>query len=214
MTELRPAQLIFSGELGPRTKSVFFQTMFNLAFASVGTLLSFPLMLLSAAAVRLSSPGPILYRQKRVGQDGGTFTVYKFRSMCVDAEAATGAVWATKDDPRITPVGGVMRKLRLDELPQLFNVLRGEMSIVGPVRSGRNLSRRSPSRSPTTGSGIASTRESPDGRRSTTSTATRWKIRFAKLEYDLYYIKNMSQSLDIYIIFHTVKTMLLTRGAQ
>ena len=214
VAELRPAQLIFSGELGPRTKSVFFQTMFNLAFASVGTLLSFPLMLLSAAAVRFSSPGPILYRQKRVGQDGGTFMVYKFRSMYVDAEARTGAVWATKDDPRITPVGRVLRKLRLDELPQFFNVLRGEMSIVGP-RPER------PEFVQALSEQIPYYRQ----RHCVKPGITGWaQINYKygdtqedtirKLEYDLYYIKNMSQSLDSYIIFHTVKTMLLSRGAQ
>src|SRR5206468_12625465 len=83
-------------------------------------------------AVRLSSAGPVLYRQKRVGMDEVPFILYKFRSMRADAERGTGAVWAVKDDPRVTPVGKVIRKFRLDELPQLFNVLRGEMSIVGP----------------------------------------------------------------------------------
>jgi sugar transferase (PEP-CTERM system associated) len=214
VAELRPAQLIFSGELGPRTKSVFFQTVFNLAFASVGTLLSLPLMLLTAVAVRISSPGPILYRQKRVGQDGVTFTVYKFRSMYVDAEARTGAVWATKDDPRITPIGRVLRKLRLDELPQFFNVLRGEMSIVGP-RPER------PEFVQALSEQIPYYRQ----RHCVKPGITGWaQINYKygdtredtirKLEYDLYYIKNMSQSLDGYIIFHTVKTMLLSRGAQ
>ena len=91
-----------------------------------------PPVLLTALAVRLSSPGPVLYRQVRVGLDGALFTVFKFRSMRADAEAGTGAVWASKDDPRVTPVGRLIRRIRFDELAQLFNVLKGEMSIVGP----------------------------------------------------------------------------------
>lgn len=214
VAELRPAQLIFSGELGPRTKSVLFQTIFNLTFALVGTVLSLPLMLISALAVKFSSPGPVLYRQKRVGQDGAVFTLYKFRSMYVDAEARTGAVWATKDDPRITPVGRILRKLRLDELPQFFNVLRGEMSIVGP-RPER------PEFVQALSEQIPYYRQ----RHCVKPGITGWaQINYKygdshedtirKLEYDLYYIKNMSQSLDSYIVFHTVKTMLLSRGAQ
>src|SRR5260370_12639042 len=89
-------------------------------------------MLLAALAARLSSPGPVLYRQTRVGLDDTLFTVYKFRSMRVDAETGTGPVWAQKDDPRVTTVGRIIRRIRFDELPQLFNVLRGEMSMVGP----------------------------------------------------------------------------------
>ena len=90
-------------------------------------------MALVALAVKLTSPGPVLYHQRRVGQHGRVFTVHKFRSMRQDAEAATGAVWASKDgDPRVTPIGGFLRRTRLDELPQLWNVLVGDMSLVGP----------------------------------------------------------------------------------
>src|SRR5260370_40158554 len=89
-------------------------------------------MALVALAVKLTSPGPILYRQSRVGKNGAPFVVYKFRSMCADAEVETGAVWASKDDPRVTGLGKFLRQVRLDELPQLFNVMRGEMSLVGP----------------------------------------------------------------------------------
>jgi Bacterial sugar transferase len=132
LRELRPSQLIYSGEIGPRPQDVAYQRIINSVVATVGLLLGSPFMLLTAIAVRLSSPGPILYRQVRVGLNGQPFTLYKFRSMRADAEAATGAVWASKDDPRITPVGKVIRRIRFDELPQLFNVLKGEMVIVGP----------------------------------------------------------------------------------
>ena len=130
--ELRPSQLIYSGELGPRMQTLVVQTISSRLFSAIGLVLALPIMLLTALAVRLSSPGPILYRQVRVGLDGELFTLYKFRSMRADAEAQTGAVWASRDDPRITKVGKIIRKLRFDELPQLVNGLIGNMSIVGP----------------------------------------------------------------------------------
>src|SRR5450432_2551192 len=133
LKELRPSQLIFSGELGPRPQNLVIQRVSNAAVAVIVLIVSFPIAVLTALAVRVSSPGPILYRQVRVGLDGALFTVYKFRSMRVDAEAATGAVWAVKDDPRVTGVGRFIRQVRFDELPQLYNVLKGEMSIVGPL---------------------------------------------------------------------------------
>jgi exopolysaccharide biosynthesis polyprenyl glycosylphosphotransferase len=94
--------------------------------------LASPVMLLAALAVKLTSPGPVLFRQERVGRDNRTFTIYKFRTMRVDAEKHTGPVWATKDDPRRTPIGAFLRKTSIDELPQFFNVLLGNMSLVGP----------------------------------------------------------------------------------
>lgn len=95
-------------------------------------ILSLPLLLLIAFLVRVTSKGPVIYRQERVGKDGNNFTMLKFRTMSQDAEKGTGAVWARQNDPRVTPVGGILRQTHLDELPQLFNVLIGEMSIVGP----------------------------------------------------------------------------------
>ncbi len=132
LKEIRPSQLIFSGELGPRPRNLVYQRLLNMAVAGIGLVVSSPIMLLTALAVRVSSSGPVLYRQTRVGLNDALFTVYKFRSMRLDAEAATGAVWAQKDDPLVTSVGQVIRRIRFDELPQLFNVLKGEMSIVGP----------------------------------------------------------------------------------
>jgi lipopolysaccharide/colanic/teichoic acid biosynthesis glycosyltransferase len=164
--------------------------------------------------VKLSSPGPVLLRQKRVGMNGEPFTLYKFRSMYEDAEAQTGAVWAVKDDPRITPVGRWLRRIRLDELPQLFNVIRGEMSIVGPR----------PERPEFVGvlqEKIPYYRQ----RLCVKPGVTGWaqinhkygdtvEDAITKLEYDLYYIKNLAWSLDAYILFHTAKIILLRRGAQ
>jgi sugar transferase (PEP-CTERM system associated) len=214
LKELRPSQLIYSGELGPRRQNVIYQTLANLAGALIGILLSFPLMLLTALAVRLNSPGPILYRQVRVGINGAPFTLYKFRSMRANAEAATGAVWAMQNDPRVTAVGRVIRKIRFDELPQLFNVLRGEMSIVGPRPERPEFVKALTERIPYY-----------TQRHCVRPGITGWaQINYkygdtledtiCKLEFDLYYIKNMSFSLDTYIVFHTIKAMLLSRGAQ
>jgi sugar transferase (PEP-CTERM system associated) len=214
LKEIRPSDLIFSGELGPRRQNLFYQRLSNMAVAAIGLVLSFPIMLLTALAVKLSSPGPALYRQVRVGLDGTLFTVYKFRSMRVDAEAGTGAVWAQKDDPRVTRVGRVIRAIRFDELPQLFNVLKGEMSIVGP-RPER------PEFVKALNEQIPYYRQRHCVRPGITGWAQiNYKYgdtledTITKLEYDLYYIKNMSLALDNYIIFHTLKAMLLSRGAQ
>jgi sugar transferase (PEP-CTERM system associated) len=212
--ELRPSQLIFSGELGPRPASLFFQNILNYICSIACALLTLPIMAMVAIAVKVTSRGPILYRQSRVGKNGEVFVVYKFRSMRVDAEAATGAVWASKDDPRITPIGKWLRRLRLDELPQLFNVLRGEMSLVGP-RPER------PEFVKTLSEKIPYYRQ----RHCVKPGITGWaqinhkygdtlEDTVTKLEYDLYYIKHISPSLDLYIIFHTLKTMILSRGAQ
>ena len=212
--ELRPSQLIYSGELGPRRHTLLYQVMTNAVIAIIGIIVAFPLMLLTALAVRFSSPGTVLFRQTRVGRNNAPFTLYKFRSMYVNAESETGAVWAAKDDPRVTPVGRVIRKTRIDELPQLFNVLKGEMSIVGP-RPER------PEFVKALSEQIPYYRQRHCVRPGITGWA---QINYkygdtledtvTKLEYDLYYIKNMSLSMDIYIIFHTVKAMLLSRGAQ
>jgi sugar transferase (PEP-CTERM system associated) len=212
--ELRPSQLIYSGELGPRTQTLIVQTVANRVISAVGLVVAMPVMLLTALAVKISSPGPVLYRQVRVGLDGELFTVYKFRSMRADAEAGTGAVWATKDDPRTTKVGKIIRKLRFDELPQLVNGLIGNMSIVGP-RPERPEFVHSLSEK------IPYYRQRHCVRPGITGWAQiNYKYgdtledTITKLEYDLYYIKNMSFRLDTYIIFHTVKAMLLSRGAQ
>jgi sugar transferase (PEP-CTERM system associated) len=212
--ELRPSQLIYSGEFGPRRRILIYQNITNTALAAIAVLVSAPLMLLTALAVRFSSAGPILYRQVRVGMDGVPFTLYKFRSMRSDAEVGTGAVWAQKNDPRVTSVGRFIRRIRFDELPQFFNVLKGDMSIVGP-RPER------PEFVKILAEKIPYYRQRHAVRPGITGWAQinykygdTFEDTIAKLEYDLYYIKNMSWTLDTYIIFHTAKAMLLSRGAQ
>lgn len=212
--DLRPSNLVFSSELGPSATSVSLQSIYSFVFALVGALLTFPLMLLAALLVRITSRGPVLYRQTRVGKNDRLISVLKFRSMYVDAEARTGAIWATRNDPRITPVGRYLRKFRIDELPQFWNILRGDMSFIGP-RPERPEFVQSLSEK------IPFYRQ----RHCVKPGLTGWaqinhkygdtvEDTITKLEFDLYYIKHISLALDIYIILNTLKTVILGRGAQ
>jgi sugar transferase (PEP-CTERM system associated) len=212
--QLRPSQLIFSRELGPRPSRLKLQLIYSTLFGAVGLIVATPIMLLVGIAVRLTSPGPALYSQRRVGIHGKPFMVYKFRSMREDAEAGTGAVWASKNDPRVTRFGQFIRKTRLDELPQLFNVVKGEMSIVGP-RPERpefvtTLSEQIPffPHRHCVRPGITGWAQINHKYGDTLADS------ITKLEYDLYYIKNLSPVFDFYIMFQTVKVMLLSRGSQ
>jgi exopolysaccharide biosynthesis polyprenyl glycosylphosphotransferase len=180
----------------------------------VGGLLTSPLMFITSFAVRLSSRGPVLYRQRRVGLDGRPFTLYKFRSMYVDAEARTGAVWATKDDPRITPVGKWLRRLRLDELPQFWNVIRGDMTIVGPRPERPEFVELLAQQIPYYRQRLAVKPGITGWAQINHKYGDTQLDAMIKLEYDLYYIKHIAPALDFYIIFHTIKVMLLSRGAQ
>ena len=212
--DLRPSQIIFSQELGPQPRSVQLQAIYSWVIGLVALILLAPLMLVVALLIRITSPGPALFGQTRVGLNGKLFTVYKFRSMYRDAEARTGAVWATKDDPRITPLGKWLRLLRIDELPQLINVIKGEMSVVGPRPERpefvKILNEQIPfyAQRHCVKPGITGWAQINHKYGDTLEDSLR------KLEYDLYYIKNLAVSLDAYIIFHTMKIMLLGRGAQ
>jgi lipopolysaccharide/colanic/teichoic acid biosynthesis glycosyltransferase len=170
-----------------------------------------PLVML---AVKLSSPGPVLYKQKRVGRGGGTFYCYKFRTMRQDAEADTGATWATDNDPRITRVGKFLRSSRLDEIPQLWCVLKGDMHFVGPR----------PER-PEFVAMLTEKIRYYGVRHMVRPGITGWaqvmykygnteKDALEKLQYDLFYIKNASPALDLWIMFQTIKIVVLGRGAQ
>ena len=172
-----------------------------------------PIMLLAALAVRFESPGPVIYSQRRVGLFGKTFTVFKFRSMRNDAEK-NGAVWATKSDPRVTKVGKFIRKTRIDELPQLWNVLKGEMSLIGP-RPERpefveELEKEIPfySLRHAVKPGVTAWAQVCYPYGSSVDDSRR------KLEYDLYYAKNMSLLLDIKIVLKTIGVILFPKGAR
>ena len=213
LENLRPSWLIFSSGFNKTRMLSVGKRLIDITAATLGFLLSLPLLIAVAVAVRVTSPGPVLYSQRRVGKDGHIFVMYKFRSMRQDAEAKTGAVWATVGDSRITPVGRFLRRMRLDELPQLWNVLIGEMSLVGPR----------PER-PEFVSDLTRTIPFYGQRHVAKPGLTGWaQVRYiygastedaiVKLQYDLFYIKHLSLWLDISIILRTIKIVLLGRGA-
>jgi len=212
--DLRPSQLIFMADLGPRPQSEFLQGVYSFGLALFGFLVASPVMLLVALAVRMTSPGPMLYRQVRAGKDGANFTLFKFRSMYQDAEAKSGAVWASKNDPRVTPLGRWLRRLRLDELPQLINVLRGEMVIVGPRPERPEFVKVLVDQIPFYHQRLAVKPGITGWAQINHKYGDTLEDTLLKLEYDLYYIKNLNMTLDLYIMFQTAKVMLLSRGAQ
>lgn len=177
--------------------------------AIVGLVLSAPISLLAAIAVKFDSPGPVLYRQVRSGLDGEPFTVVKFRTMTVDAEKESGAVWASHQDVRVTRVGKVLRKTRIDEIPQLWNILMGTMSLVGP-RPERPIFIES------LACEISFYRERllvPPGLTGWAQVMYPYAASIdssrRKLQYDLYYIKHMGMFLDVLILLRTIKTILV-----
>ncbi len=188
--------------------------VFDVVSSSVLLILAAPVMLLTAVVIRLDSPGPVLYRQERVGLGGRSFQCIKFRSMRTDAEKDGVARWATKNDSRITRVGAFIRKTRIDELPQLFSVLAGEMSMVGPR--------------PERPSFVAQLREQIpyyDLRHTVKPGLTGWaQVRYAygasledarkKHQFDLYYVKNNSVLLDLQVLIETVSVVLFREGAH
>lgn len=211
---LYPSWLIFAD--GFRF-SAFFRMLrrgLNFAMALAGTVLSLPLLPFVVLAVKLDSPGPALYRQQRVGRGGVVFYCYKFRTMRVDAEADTGATWATDDDPRITRVGKFLRSSRLDEIPQLWCVLKGDMHFVGPRPERPEFVEWLSKEIPYYGvrhvvrPGITGWAQVQYKYGNTLEDARE------KLQYDLFYIKNASLGLDLLIMFQTIKIVLLGRGAQ
>lgn len=212
--EMRPSRLVYSSDLGPRKDSLFWHSLYSLPIAILLLVLFSPVMLITAIIVKLTSPGPIFHRQHRVGLNGSVFTVYKFRSMYVDAEARTGPVWAKKDDPRITGPGKWIRRFRIDEFPQLFNVLRNDMALVGPRPERPEFVKSLNEHIPYY-----------NYRHCVKPGITGWaQINYKygdtledaimKLEYDLYYIKNLTIWLDFYVIFQTLKVMLFSETAQ
>jgi sugar transferase (PEP-CTERM system associated) len=212
--QLYPSWLIFAE--GFRF-SGFFRLVrrgLNFLVALVGTVISLPLLPFIVLAVKLDSPGPVLYRQQRVGRRGEIFYCYKFRTMRVDAEADTGATWASDDDPRITRVGKILRSSRLDEIPQLWCVLKGDMHFVGPRPERPEfvewLSREIPYYGVrhVVRPGITGWAQVQYKYGNTLEDARE------KLQYDLFYIKNASLGLDLLIMFQTIKIVLLGRGAQ
>ena len=208
---MRPSWLIFSGRGRQARLSGVARALMHRGVALVGAIVSLPIALLTAVLIKLESPGPALYKQERVGQNGRPFTIMKFRSMRVDAER-NGPVWAQTGDDRTTRVGRVIRKIRVDEIPQFWNILKGEMNFVGPRPERPHFVAQ-----------LAEEIPFYEQRHLIPPGLTGWaQIKYPygssiedarqKLQYDLYYIKNQSLVLDAVILFETVKTILFGRG--
>jgi len=210
---LRPSWLIFTGRRRRAKIAELSRSLVHWLVALLGAILSLPLVLLTAVLIKLESRGPVFYKQERVGKNGRAFVLMKFRSMRVDAEQ-DGPVWASKGDARTTRVGRIIRKIRIDEIPQFWNILKGEMSFVGPR----------PER-PHFVSQLAEEIPFYEQRHLIAPGLTGWaQIKYPygasiedarqKLQYDLFYIKNQGLILDAIIMFETIKIILFGRGAQ
>ncbi|MFN8060108.1 MAG: TIGR03013 family XrtA/PEP-CTERM system glycosyltransferase [Vicinamibacterales bacterium] len=210
---LRPSWLIFSAGFRKSGWLTGSKRAIDVLLATLGLVLSAPLLLVIAAAVKLTSTGPALYSQTRVGQHGQLFTIRKFRSMRTDAESTTGAVWAKKNDDRVTPIGRWLRRARLDELPQLLNVLRGDMSFVGPRPERPEFVRDLTKEIPFYGQRHVVKPGLTGWAQVSYTYGASVEDALEKLQYDLFYIKHLSLALDAFIIFRTIKTVVLRQGA-
>jgi exopolysaccharide biosynthesis polyprenyl glycosylphosphotransferase len=210
---IRPKALLFAKGFNKHNfLEIRVSRAFAIALSFLGLILCMPLLLVVALAIRIESEGPILFRQERVGRDGAVFNILKFRSMRMNAEKSNSPQWASINDPRVTRVGSIIRKLRIDEIPQLVNILRGDMNFVGPR----------PER-PYFVDMLKDQIPYYNLRHSLLPGLTGWAQvcypygasiddQKAKLEFDLFYLKNASFAFDIAILFETVRTVLLGKG--
>ena len=212
--KIRPSSLIFSNGFNKSPVVQSLKTCSDLLLSLIFLVLFMPLMVCIAVAIKIDSPGPVFYRQERYGRNGKLFDLLKFRSMKNNAEKETGPVWAEENDKRITRIGKIIRKFRLDELPQIINVLKGEMSFIGP-RPERpffveQLKKEIPyyDKRHIVKPGITGWAQTEYSYGATKEEA------MEKLKYDLYYIKNMSLFFDLFIYFRTVKIVLFGEGAR
>ena len=210
---IRPSWLIFTGRGRKAKIPTLLRTAGHRLAALIGAILSLPIILVTAVLIKLESRGPVFYKQERVGKNGRIFVLTKFRSMRVDAEQ-DGPVWASKDDHRMTRVGRVIRKIRVDEIPQFWNILRGEMAFVGPRPERPHFVAQ-----------LAEQVPYYEQRHLIAPGLTGWaQIKYPygssiedarhKLEYDLFYVKNHTLLFDMIILFETFKIILFGRGAQ
>lgn len=195
----------------------FIRTMkriFDIILSSLVLLITLPFFPIIVIMVKYKSPGPVFYFQQRVGKQGKDFTIYKFRSMGTDAESKEGVAWAKENDPRVTPFGHILRKTRIDELPQLVNVLKGEMSFIGPRPERPQFVEK-----------ICEVTPYYMERHAVKPGITGWaQVMYPygaslgdsveKLRYDLYYINNLSIFLELLIVFETIKIILFRRGSR
>jgi sugar transferase (PEP-CTERM system associated) len=211
---VKPSWFVFSDGFHRSKWIDLLKRVTDLAAGIIGLAAAMPIMIVVALVVRLESKGPIIFRQTRVGGMGKCFEVLKFRSMSDDAEKANGAQWASENDPRVTRIGRFLRKYRLDELPQFVNVIRGEMSFVGPRPERPEFVRE-----------LRKTIPYYDERHSVRPGLTGWaQVQYAygssiedaynKLEYDLFYLQNMSLTFDLAIIFQTIRIVIGGHGGR
>ena len=214
LESIHPSWFVYSDGFRRSRLTLALKRTLDLSFGIFGLVISLPVMALVAMAIKLDSKGPVIFRQKRVGLGGRSFELLKFRSMRVDAEQANGAQWASSNDPRATRVGRFIRKFRLDELPQFINLIRGEMSFVGPR----------PER-PVFVEQLRKDIAYYDERHSVRPGITGWaqvmypyaatvEDSYRKLEYDLFYLKNMSIFFDCAIILKTIRTVISGEGGR
>lgn len=214
VNQINPAWLIFSEGFHKSYTRRFLKRATDLILSFVMLVLLFPLIIITALLIKIDSEGPVIYSQERVGQNKKPYLVYKFRSMVVDAEKESGPVWATEDDDRISRVGKLLRKLRVDEIPQLWNVLKGDMSFVGPRPEREYFVNELEAVVPyyeerfNVKPGITGWAQVCYPYGASVEDATE------KLNYDLFYIKNMSIFMDLMIILRTIKIVLFGKGAR
>lgn len=211
---LRPSSLIFSEGFNRMRIMRVTKRALDILLASIGLIVALPIFLVLGILIKLDSRGPIFYRQERVGEKGKPFMLIKFRSMRQDAEIATGPVWASENDPRVTRLGRMMRLLRLDEIPQMINVLKGEMSFVGPRPERQVFVEQLRKKIPyydlrfTVKPGLTGWAQIKYQYGSTEEDA------LEKLQYDLYYIKHLSPLFDLTIVMETIQVILGGKGAR
>ncbi len=188
--------------------------LFDMALSSLGIVISLPLWIIFALAIKMEDGGPVFYRQERVGKNKRVFRLFKFRSMIVDAEKETGAVQATEDDPRVLKTGRLLRATAMDELPQLINILKGDMSFVGPRPFVPEWEEQLEAKIPfyslrhMVKPGLTGWAQINRGYCETVEDNRE------KLELDLFYIKNLSVPLDLWIVFQTGKIVLLDQWSE
>ena len=211
---LRPSWLIFAGRRRDSPVKMALRESVHRILAFAGLVLSLPIAAITALLIKLDSRGPVFYMQERVGKNGQVFSVIKFRSMKVDAEEEGKPLWAATNDERTTRIGKLIRKLRIDEIPQFWNILRGDMNFVGPRPERPHFVKQ-----------LATEIPYFEHRHLVAPGLTGWaQIKYPygasvsdaiqKLQYDLYYIKNQSLTLDMVIVFETVKTVLFGKGGR
>jgi sugar transferase (PEP-CTERM system associated) len=211
---LNPSGLIFTGGFQKTRLRRFLKRAADLILSVLMLLVCSPLIVIIAVLIKLDSKGPVFFSQERVGEKGKIYPVHKFRSMVEDAEKQCGPVWAQCDDNRITRVGNIIRSLRLDEIPQLYNVLKGEMSFVGPRPEREHFVKQLEDLIPyysiryTVKPGITGWAQVCYGYGASVEDAVE------KLNYDLFYIKNMTTLIDIMIVLRTIKIVLFSNGAR